>query len=108
VKSATDTVDLAVTELGDGRCVLKELVVIEGGGYPVREAKDISVPFDKVGLGVAVSSHREQCRWGQVDANLIVRSSQKLLCLQSLLCHWSCAVVEWVCINWKDIAMKAI
>ena len=59
----TDTVDLAVAELGDGRCVLKELVVIEGGGYLVREAKDLSVPFDKVGSGVGVSSHCEQCRW---------------------------------------------
>ena len=47
--SATDTVDLAVAELGDGRCVLKELVVVEGSGYLVREAKDLSVPFDKAG-----------------------------------------------------------
>ncbi len=54
----TDTVDLAVAELGNGRCVLKKLVVVEGVGYLVREAKDLFVPFDKVGSGVGVSSHR--------------------------------------------------
>ena len=62
MKSATDTIDLTVAKLGDGLCVLKELVLVEGGGYLVREAKDLSVPFDKVGSGVGVSSHREQCR----------------------------------------------
>jgi len=41
-KSATDTGNLAVAKLGDGRCVLKELVVVEGGGYLVREAKDLT------------------------------------------------------------------
>jgi len=64
----TDIVDLAVAELGDGLSVLKKLVVIKGGGYLVREAKDVSVPFDKMGSGVGVSSHRERCRWGWVDA----------------------------------------
>ena len=53
----TDTVDLAVAKLGNGRCVFKELVVVEGDGYLVGEAKDIFVPFDKVGLGVRVSNH---------------------------------------------------
>jgi hypothetical protein len=48
-KSATDIVDLAVAELGDGISVLKKLVVVKGGGYLVREAKDVSVPFDKWG-----------------------------------------------------------
>jgi len=62
VKSATDTVDLAVAELGDGRCVLKELVVIEGGGYLVREAKKRSVPFDKVGSVDVVRSMRIELR----------------------------------------------
>ena len=50
-----------LAELGDGRCVLKELVIVEGGGYLVREAKDLSVSFDKVGSGVGVSSHRKRC-----------------------------------------------
>ena len=57
-KSATDIVDLAVAELGDGLSVLKKLVVVKGGSYLVREAKDVSVPFDKVGSVVGVSSHR--------------------------------------------------
>ncbi len=61
-KSATDIVDLVVAEFGNGLSVLKKLVVIEGGGYLVQEAKDFSVPFDKMGSGVSVSSHRKQCR----------------------------------------------
>jgi len=61
-REATDIVDLAVAELGDGLWTLKELVVVEGGGYLVREAKDFSVPFDKIGLGVGVLSHRERCQ----------------------------------------------
>ena len=56
-KSVTDTVYLAVAELGDGRCVPKELVVVEGGGYLVREAKNLFIKFDKVGSVVGVSSH---------------------------------------------------
>ena len=60
-KSATDTVDLAVAKLGDGRCVLKELVVKEGNGYLVREANNLSIKFDKVGSVVGVLSHRGRC-----------------------------------------------
>ena len=60
-KSATDTVDLAVAELGNCPCVLKELLVVEGDGYLVREAKDLFVLFDKVGLAVGVSSHLKRC-----------------------------------------------
>ena len=108
MKSATDIVDLAVAELSDGLSVLKKLVVIEGGGYLVREAKDLSVPFDKVGSVVDVSCHCKQCRWGQVDANLIARSCQSSFRSQSSFHRWSGAVVEWVCINWKDTAMEAI
>ncbi len=48
-KSATDIVDLAVAELGDDLWTLKELVVVEGGGYLVREAKDVSVHLIKLG-----------------------------------------------------------
>jgi len=59
--------------------LLKELVVVEGGGYLVREAKNLSIKFDKVGSVVGVSSHRGRCRWGQVNANLIVRSCRSLL-----------------------------
>ena len=79
-KSATDTVDLTVAKLGDGRCVLKELVVVEGGGYLVREAKNLSIKFDKVGSVVGVSSHCGRCQWSQADANLIARSCRLLLC----------------------------
>ena len=57
MKGTTDTVDLAVAKLGNGQCVFKELVVVEGGGYLVGEAKDLLVPFDKVGSGAGVSSH---------------------------------------------------
>jgi len=58
----TDIVDLAVTKLGDGLWALKELVIVEGSGYLVREAKDFFVPFDIIGSGAGVRSHREQCR----------------------------------------------
>ena len=58
MKGTTDTVDLAVAKLGNGQCVLKKLVIVEGGGYLVREAKDLFLPFDKVGSGVGVWSHR--------------------------------------------------
>jgi hypothetical protein len=72
-KSATDIVDLAVAELGDGLSVLKKLVVKEGGGYLVREAKDISKPFNKMGSIVCVPGHRERCRgvgqWGRCELN---------------------------------------
>ena len=50
-----------------------KLVVVEGGDYLVREAKDLFVPFDKIGSGLGVSSHRGRRRWGQVNANLIAR-----------------------------------
>jgi hypothetical protein len=69
VKSATDTVDFAVTELGNGLSALEKLVVIEGSGNLIRETKDVSVSFHKIGSGVGVSSHHEQCQWGLVDAN---------------------------------------
>jgi hypothetical protein len=103
----TDTVDLTVAELGNGRCVLKKLVVVDGGCYLVREAKDLFVPFDKVGSGVGVSSHcgqsmgSSQCKFNRE----VVANVASLAIVASPL---SGAVVEWVCINWKDTAMKAI
>jgi hypothetical protein len=33
----TNTVNLTVAELGEGRCVFQELLVIKGGGYVVRD-----------------------------------------------------------------------
>ena len=44
----------------------------------------------------------------QARAILIAGSLQLSLCLRSLLCRWSGAVVKWVCINWKDTAVEAI
>jgi hypothetical protein len=40
-KRATNIVDIAIAKLGDGRSVPKELVVVKGGGYLLREAKNI-------------------------------------------------------------------
>jgi hypothetical protein len=56
-KGATNIVDLAIAELGDGRSVFKELIVIKGGGYAVIEAKDLFVKRDKLGSSVGISSH---------------------------------------------------
>jgi hypothetical protein len=56
-KGATNIVDLAIAELGDGRSVLKKLVVVKGGGYAVIEAKDMFVKRDKVGSSVGILSH---------------------------------------------------
>jgi len=87
VKSATNTVDFAVPELGNGRCVLKELVVIEGGGYAVREAKDISVPCDKVGSSVGIARHCKRGSmlsrskiWGLNRAVAVIVASQLVKC----------------------------
>ncbi len=89
-KSATNTVDLAVAELGDGRCVFKELVVIEGGGYTVREAKDISVPCDKVGSSVGGLRH---CGVDVVKVKFEVSIAKS----PGLLLHcWFGAGLKWV------------
>ena len=88
--------------LSISRCVSKELVVIEGGGYEFREAKDNSVPCDKVGSSVGGSRH---CGVGvvKVKFKVSIARSPRLL----LRC-WSGAGLNRVCINWKDTAMKAI
>jgi hypothetical protein len=56
-KGATNIVDIAIAKLGDGRSVFKELVVVKGGGYLLREAKGILEEQDEVGSGVGVSRH---------------------------------------------------
>ena len=55
-KRATNIVDIAIAELGNGRGVFKELVVVKGGGYHGGEPK-VLVEQDEVGSSVRVSSH---------------------------------------------------
>ena len=77
----------------------------------LREAKGILEEQDEVGSGVGVSRHFR----ARVDVDEVKFAStrSKFVVIiarlpRSSLRRWSGAVVEWVCINWKDTAMKAI
>ena len=54
---ATDAVDIAVVELGEGLLVLQELFLIEAYHHRGGEAKHILIPKDKVRLCVCVAGH---------------------------------------------------
>jgi hypothetical protein len=64
-----------------------------------------------MGSIVCVPSHHEQCRgvnqWGRCELNREVVGSSSLRSRSSFR-RWSSAGVEWVCINWKDTATRAI
>jgi hypothetical protein len=110
-KRATNIANLAIAKLGDGLSVFKELVVVKGGDYHGGEPKDSLVEQDEVGFSVGVSSHfpgAGRCRRGQNRVNGVKIVVVIARLPQSSLRRWSGAVVEWVCINWKDTAMKAI
>ncbi len=64
-------VDGLVAQLGEGRFVFQELVVVKGSGDLVAEAKDFFVPFKEKFLGVAGARHGlcgrgVGSKWGQL------------------------------------------